>query len=193
MGSYYYLGAQLPYLVYGQNPPMSSSAFKAMAWEHMSSGDAELLDFCTLDPDPPKDTQGATEKGSETRIGSDFIKRWKEWERALRLNLAKGRGLKLKRESGDAPDSPYDAVAVVKQALTIESPLEAELFLDNARWDVIDSFQGIDVFSESAIYAYMLKLLLMERRAVFRTEEGYDEYKGLYAAILGLQTSRKAK
>jgi len=25
----------------------------------------------------------------------------------------------------------------------------------------------------------------MERRAAFKTEEGYTEYKGLYAAILG--------
>ena len=186
MGSYYYLGAQLPYLVYGQNPPMSSSAFKAMAWEHMSSGDAELLDFCTLDPDPPKDTSGATKEGARTR--SDFINSWKEWERVLRLNLAKSRALKLKRDAVDAPDAPVDAAIAAKNAMTMESPLEAEVFLDKARWDAIDSFQGISVFSESAIYAYLLKLLIMERRMVFDTDEGYNEYKGLYAAILGSKT-----
>ena len=189
MGSYYYLGAQLPYLVYGQDPPMSSSVFKAMAWEHMSSSDAALLDFCTLDPNPPKDTSGATEEGTESQTRSDFINRWKEWERALRLNLAKNRAQKLKWDAaGDAPETPADAVSAAKNALAYESPLEAELFLDKARWDAIDNFQGISVFSESAIYAYLLKLLLMERKMLFDAEEGFKEYKGLYAEILGLKT-----
>jgi hypothetical protein len=35
------------------------------------------------------------------------------------------------------------------------------------------------------MYAYLLKLLLMERRMAFKTEEGFNEYKGLYASILG--------
>ena len=176
MGSYYYLGAQLPYLVYGQDPPMSSS-------------DAELLDFCTLDPDPPKDTSGATEEGTASKTRSDFINRWKEWERSLRLNLAKSRAMKLKWDSaGDAPETPADAATAAKNAMTFDSPLEAELFLDKARLDAIDNFQGISVFSESAIYAYLLKLLLMERRMLFDAEEGFKEYKGLYAEILGLKT-----
>ncbi|MCL2008583.1 MAG: DUF2764 domain-containing protein [Treponema sp.] len=167
---------------------MSSSVFKAMAWDHMSSGDAEMLDFCTLDPDPPRDTQGATEEGTTSKIRSDFIKRWKEWERALRQNLAKNRAQKLKREAGEAPDTPSDAVLAAKNALTFESPLDAEMFLDKARWDAIDNFQGINVFNESAMYAYLLKLLIMERRLLFDPEEGYNEYKGLYAAILGQKT-----
>ena len=53
MGSYYYLAAQLPFLIYGQNLPMSPEAFKTMARDKMSSADAAVLDFCTLDPAPP--------------------------------------------------------------------------------------------------------------------------------------------
>jgi len=52
---YYYLGAQLPYLIYGQTPPMSSESFKALASELMGSSGAALLELCTLDPDPIKE------------------------------------------------------------------------------------------------------------------------------------------
>ena len=190
MGHYYYLGAQLPYLIYGQNPPMSSLTFKAMAWEQMSSSDAALLDFCTLDPDPPGDqpVSGGTYAEAPPHTPSRFINQWREWERSLRLNLARLRGVKLRREgTGEAPEYPAEAVQTAKSAMAIDSPLEAELFLDKARWDAIESFQGMDVFSTNAIYAYLLKLLLMERRQAFRAEEGYDQYKGLYAAILGFE------
>ena len=175
MGSYYYLGAQLPYLIYGQNVPMSSGAFRELAQKEMSSSEAAVLDYCTLD-------------GDGSRTPSKFVNAWKEWERALRLNLAKNRAQKLKREGpADVPSYPTEAADIARTVMTFESPLEAEIFLDKARWDAIESFQGLNIFSESAIYAYMLKLLLMERRMAFNTEDGFTEYKGLYAAILGEQ------
>ena len=191
MGAYYYLAAQLPYLVYGQGVPMSSAAFRAMAHDAMGSSDAALLDYCTLDPDPTV-SGGLSYAEPAKRGASAFINRWKEWERTLRLTLARGRFQKLKREGGavaDSPEYPADAAGVAKSALAMDSPLEAEIFLDKARWDAIESFQGISAFSENAMYAYLLKLLLMERRAAFKNEEGFTEYKGLYAAILGSETS----
>jgi len=174
VGSYYYLAAQLPYLVYGQGVPMSSAAFKDLARDMMSSADAAVLDYCTLEP-------------AARRTPSAFINRFWEWESALRLNLARNRAQKLKREgvAVDAPEYPADAVAAAKTALAMESPLEAEIFLDKARWNAIESLQGISAFSQNAMYAYLLKLLLMERRAAFKTEEGFTEYKALYDAILG--------
>ena len=211
MGSYYYLGAQIPYLVYGQNPPMSSAAFRALALEHMSSADLALMNYCTLDPDPlvPEEAETPeaqagnlpeTQSGefntysvASKKVGSSLINRWKEWERTLRLNLAKERAIKFKRESLDAPDTPPEAVLVAKNALLIESPLEAELFLDKARWDAIDNLQGLDVFSDAAMYAYLLKLLLMERRVGFNAEDGFTEYKELYNAILNSAESSMQK
>ena len=183
MGAYYYLAAQLPYLIYGQPLPMSPAAFKDLAFGAMNSKEAALLDFCTLDPAPLPDGNYAE---PSRKTPSSLINRFKEWERVLRLNLARSRLQKLKREGSiDAPDYPMDAAAVAKTALAIDSPLEAEIFLDKARWDAIESFQGINSFSENAIYAYLLKLLLMERRMAFNTEEGFNEYKALYNAILG--------
>ena len=186
--AYYYLAAQLPALAYNQGAPMSSAAFRELAAAQMSGEDAALLDYCTLDPAP----LGAGDEGPAYAepfppVDGDFIDRWRGWERALRLNLARYRSLKIKREGAqslEAPDWPADAAQAAKAAAAMDSPFEAELFLDRARWDAIDAFQGIEYISRNTIYGYLLKLRLLERRALFRTEEGFAEYKELYAAIL---------
>jgi hypothetical protein len=172
VGSYYYLAAQLPYLIYGQSVPLASSAFKDLARNALSPADGAVLDACALDP------------AQAVLAPSEFLKNWGEWEGALRFNLARNRAARLKREGGDAPEFPAGAVAAAKAAAVIESPLDAEIFLDRARWNAIENLQGLNYFSENTIYAYLLKLLLMERRQAFKTEEGFAEYKTLYASIL---------
>jgi hypothetical protein len=152
---------------------MTPAAFRRLAWDGMNAGDRAALDFIALDPAPA----GVAVP--------EFVSRWREWEGVLRLNLAKNRAAKLKRDfAADVPDYPADAVAAAKGAFAMESPLEAEFFLDKARWNAIENFQGIGIFTENVIYAYLLKLLLMERGAAFKTEEGFSEYKRLYASIL---------
>jgi len=178
VGLYYYLGAQLPYLNYGQAVPMSSKAFRDIALKEMSPAEARLLEFCTLEPIPAQQL---------STISSPFIQSWHNWEEVLRLTLARNRSQKLKREDptrGNLPEVPTDAVAAAKQAFSVDSPLEAELILDRARWNAIEAFHGIGYFTENMIYAYLLKLKLMERRQAFNTEEGFAEYKTLYASIL---------
>jgi hypothetical protein len=175
VGSYYYLAAQLPYLVYGQPVPMSPAAFKELAKGVMVPEEGAVLDACVLDPGAASPVKS---------VKPEFLDAWREWESALRLNLARLRAAKLKREAPEAPEFPVTAAAAAKAALAIESPLDAEIFLDRARWNAIESFQGINYFSENTIYAYLLKLLLMERRQAFKTEEGFGEYKTLYASIL---------
>ncbi|GHV82478.1 hypothetical protein AGMMS49991_10360 [Spirochaetia bacterium] len=190
---YYYLAAQLPSLVYGQAAPMGSAAFKDLCQSALSADDMALLDFCTLDPAPATaKPQGPAYAEPPVSIDPDFIDSWRNWERTLRLNLARYRTQKIKRDGGvpvDPPEYPADAAGAAKAAAAMDSPLEAELFLDKARWDAIEAFQGLDYFSRNTIYAYLLKLLLMERRALFRAEEGFSEYKGLYAAILAASGS----
>ena len=180
MSSYYYLGAQLPYLFYGQAAPMSSMAFRDMALNSLNQKDVKDFNFCSLEP-------VTVQELSEAKVSSSFVKSWNEWEEVLRLNLARNRGQKLKRDVSDlkeAPELPADAAAAAKTAVNMDSPLEAELFLDKARWNAIEVLQGIDYFSERMIFAYLLKLQLMERRQVFNMEDGFAEYKTLYASIL---------
>jgi hypothetical protein len=191
--AYYYLAAQLPYLSYGQAAPMSPDAYIKLCQEKLSKSDAELLTLCSLDPVPlsSKDNEGDRSGLSYVEIpapcSSPLIDRWRLWERALRLNLARFRIQRIKRENSaavEAPEDPADAAAVAKTAFAMESPLEAEIFLDEARWKAIETFQGIDNFSRDMLYAYLLKLLILERQSFFRVEDGFAEYKGLYAAVM---------
>ncbi|MDR1074109.1 MAG: hypothetical protein LBL45_10625 [Treponema sp.] len=191
MPAYYYLIPQLPSLNYNAPLPMTSQAFIELCKRELSPSDTSLLDLCTLNPDIKENAPASS---------SAFIEVWSAWERTLRLNLARYRSLKLKREGGTAggaygaagiepPAYPADAAAAAKAAFAIESPLEAELFLDQARWNAIESLQGLSYFGENAVYAYLLKLRLLERKALFKAEEGFAEYTMLYAAILDGQRS----
>jgi hypothetical protein len=178
---------------------MSSHAFRELCREKLSAADRALLDVCVLDPDPAgpalektalfgagSSPGGPSYVEAPLSTGSDFIDRWRAWERALRLNLARYRSQRIRREGAavEAPDYPADAAAAAKAAAALESPLEAELFLDKSRWDAIESFRGLRYFGRNTLYAYLLQLLLMERRSLFKAEEGFREYKGLYASIL---------
>ncbi|MDR1867439.1 MAG: DUF2764 family protein [Treponema sp.] len=173
--AYYYLISQLPALIYGQTVPLTSKSFVELCKTNLSPKDFQALNVCVLNP-PPSSIQ--------------FIEQWHTWERSLRLNIARYRASKIKREGPlEAPEYPASAVNTAKTAVTIESPLEAELFLDEARWRTIEELQGITYFSINTVYAYLLKLLLMERRACFIQEEGFEEYKKLYTVILARGTT----
>ena len=183
MVNYYYLMAQLPYLIYEQKPPMSSEGFKILAQYFMNEEDSRLMDFLSLDSHnimlsaadiKPKDSCG-------------FINAWREWERALRLNVAKERVIKLKKDNQqitDPPLFPMDASAAASKASDESTPLESEIVLDKARWSAIDAIAGNGNFLRDHVYAYYLKLLLLERRQLFNAELGFSEYKLLYASIL---------
>jgi len=189
VGAYYYLVSQLPSLVYGQKPPMLPEAFKELAKSILSAEDAALLDTISLDPAPNSEhSSGITYAEQTPSSGSDFIDGWREWERALRLNLARQRAVKVKREGAalaEPPVIPADAAAAAHGAIaTVDSPLEADIFLDKARWSAIDALQGVDYFDRNTIYAYLLKLLILERRFAMQPETGFSEYKSLYASIM---------
>jgi hypothetical protein len=176
---YYYLIAQLPCLIYEQKPPMTSAGFKELAATFVSKKDLRLMGFLSLDCD-----SNYAEKGRS--CGCSFIDKWREWDRALRLNLAKHRAVNAKRENTFAPPvEPLDAATVAAKVTTEEhSPLDAEYHIDRARWNAIDALIGLDQFSRNYVYAYFLKLLLLERHQVFNIEKGFSEYKSLYAEIL---------
>jgi hypothetical protein len=188
VGDYYYLVAQLPGLVYGEQAPMSSAAFRDLTRGLLDGADAALLDLVSLDPEPWGTGAGPAYAENPPSSGCTFIDKWREWERTLRLSLAQVRAQRTRREGGalvEAPVYPADAAATALKAAAIEdSPLEAELFLDRARWNAIEELQGINYFSRNTVYAYLLKLLLLERHGLFDTEAGFAEYKSLYASIL---------
>jgi len=186
--SYYYLMAQLPFLIYEQKPPMSSAAFKLLAESVLAEEDAALFNNLGLDPDPEQAKEGSSYADSAPPTGCGFIDGWREWERTLRLNLAKQRAIRLKRENVAAVEPPFmptDASSAAVRAVAGDcNPLEGEIIIDKARWSAIDALAGIDSFSRDNVYAYFLKLMILERRQAFNAEKGFSEYKSLYAEII---------
>ena len=186
--SLYYLLPQLPYLVYGQEPPMPRADFRELARPLLSEEDVALFDQLSLDPQPisqDEEESGFSYTEPSPPSGSDFIDGWREWERSFRLNLAKLRSVKLKREDAamEAPGTPLDAVVAAARAMQ-EAPLDAEILIDKARWSAIDNLQGTAYFDRDKIFAYFLKLMILERCALFSAENGFSEYNSLYTSIL---------
>jgi len=181
VGSYYYLVAQLPSLIYEQSPPMSSVDFLKLAESFMNKKDMELFGQLALDADYTKTT------------GCGFIDKYRNWEYSMRQNLAVQRAIKLKREAPVETNYRFDAAAAASKAMDETSPLEGELVLDKARWYTIDDLAGNDIFTRNYLYSYYLKLLLIERREAFSVDKGFSEYKSLYASILEKHNESKSE
>jgi hypothetical protein len=165
---------------------MSSAAFKALSVSLMDESDAALLDQLEIDP-APSGAEGPSYAEPIKPCGCEFIDRYREWERALRLNAARQRVVKTKRENAapvEPPAFPNDAASAAVKAVTADSPLEAEISLDKARWSAIEVLAGNYYFDRNTVFAYYLKLVLLERETSFNAEEGFSEYKSLYASIL---------
>ena len=184
MGSYYYLVAQLPCLVYEQSPPMSSENFLSLAQSYLKKNDMKLFDCLLL-----KDC--ASSDAGDKYSDCDFINNYRDWEYSLRQSLAIQRAIKLNKPAPQQTNFRLDTASVASKAMDESSPLEAELVLDKARWYAIDSFAGNDIFNRKYLYSYYLKLLLIERREAFNVEKGFSEYKSLYASILDLHNKSK--
>ena len=195
MGSYYYLLSQLPHLLYEQKPPMSSSAFMDMALPLLDEQDAGLMKHLSLDPWTSSPSgEGVSYDVTATSTGCEFIDGWREWERALRLNLAKHRSIKSRLDNPSLAEPPYapaDAASAALKAVNIAvTPLEGEAVIDRARWDAIGVLAGNDYFDRNNVFAWFLKLLLLERRQLFDAEKGFTEYESLYASIIRMQDNR---
>jgi hypothetical protein len=180
---YYYFIATLPSLSYGQDVPMSSNSFREICGDLLPQQDAALLEYCRVDVS--NFIPIIEENGAMTKTPSEFINNWLERELALRWKLADTRAGKL---GWGRPDLVPQESALADEAATLafaeSNALDAELSLDKGRWEAIEAAAGIEIFNINTIYAYLLKLQLMERRSLFKPDEGFAEYKAIYAGIL---------
>ena len=181
--NYYYFVASLPHLNYGDKPPVSSAEFREQCQASLSKHDNALTRYCYYDAKLAVETIKPT--------GSAFIDFLMLRERIVTLNLAKLRAERLNRPAPEEapPDMPR-AEALAKSAFEMDNPLDAELSMDRARWGVLDEMVGVNLFGVNTIYAYLLKLQLLERKQRFNTERGAAEYKNIYDTILNEYNSR---
>ena len=173
MAAYYYLAASLPMISSpDQDVPIDSEEILDTSSRFMKKAHFESFRRTSLDP----------ETGSTAGICGQFL----SWERSLRNELVRLRaaeqglnGEPYLREGDDV----FGTAAVASEAMAKSTPLEAEQFLDASRWQKIEELESGHFFDIDFLRAYMLKLKILERRALFDEEKGFAAYRDLYARV----------
>jgi hypothetical protein len=173
---HYYLVSSLPLLLFDDPPPFSSTAFLQMCREQVAPGDHALLfriSFAALQARPGDPSAWSA---------------YSAWETALRDELAVQRAQRL----GVSPnpflrEAPFyvGLPALVKEALGAGTPRSIEAALDRKRWSYLEELEAGTQFGLGRLVAYRLKLLLLERKALFRPEPGRRSFTEGYAGVLG--------
>jgi len=175
---YYYLVSQLPNISGSEGKsalPLSSSEFIELCCRFISEAEKKVVQELSLTP--PRES---------TKTGSDFLDTWYEKERFLRFALAQIRAQKMKKDSVVLPSGcTADIVTAARTAVGMDSPLSAEQYLYDYRMKLLDELRPLDSFSIDAVYAYGIKLMLVERMRKFDMENGKSSYHKIYDTILG--------
>lgn len=153
---YTYLIASLPMLHFGAKPPFSFERFLQICAALIPEKDYQVLS--TL-PQPQEYTLKSRQQ--------ETIKRWMEFDLALRNELVKIRAAKKHIDPGEylRPDG-YAGSSLAPVALAIQrnpSLIEAEKALDLERWNALEELAFGHYFDLDFLITYAYKLLILER------------------------------
>ena len=173
----YYLISQLPSLDgLGENTPIPVTENQFFELCSRFLGKRALAELKNISLIPSR----TYEKSS-----SALIEKWNEGERNLRLALAKLRADKMNKDFDAVMQAfPADLLQAVRTAIEIESPMEAEKFLNRCRLEFLETLRPMDSFSEEFVFYYCLKLKLLERMRKFDTHSGETAYRKIYDSIM---------
>ncbi|MCX6364359.1 MAG: DUF2764 family protein [Actinobacteria bacterium] len=161
---YVYLVVSLPHLDLAGVPPFSST---------------ELLFSCggVLRQDHWEDLRAIVE-GRPRDVRAPEARRLVDAETQLRNALARIRAQRAGVEyaARSHPHAGFDARAeeVAARALAIEDPLERELMLDRHRLALLEEVAVQPAFGVQAVFAYALKLRLVEKWIALSDQAGLD-------------------
>lgn len=152
--NHWYLVASLPYLRFGEKPPVSRSAFLAACGNWLAEEELAVLRAVLENRDP---------------AGGGAAGRW--WNGEVQLRDAVAR-VRARNRSADAarfirPHEGFSASIekAVTDAFTRSNPLEQEAELDRARWELADELALTAPFGFPGILAFAVKLRIAERWA----------------------------
>ena len=173
----YYLISQLPSLdgISENTPiPVTEKQFLELCSRFLGKKALAELNKLTLVP-----------SRNYEKSSSALIEKWNEFERKLRLALAKFRADKMNKHFDSETQSlPAELSQAARTAIEIESPMEAEKFLNRYRLEFLETLRPMDSFSEEFVFYYGLKLKLIERMRKFDTQSGETAYRKIYDSIM---------
>jgi hypothetical protein len=168
-------------LHFGARPPFSYEKFIQTCSEFVAEKDIGILKAL------------AVRQGEQTRQAQATLRKWHDFEMALRNELVKLRAGRKKldpskylRCDGAVIDSRINHIAM--NAYKNTSLLEAEKIIDQGRWQMFDEFSVGHYFDIDALIVYGLKLLLLIHWEKIRTA---DKAKLLEALLLESEPVKK--
>ena len=170
MASYYYLVATLPSLRYDGIAPFSSTEFLNLCKEQVSTHHYQLI--------------SAALGGTDGKNG--LLQSYQQFSTMVRGELTEQRSRKLSLSDSlyrNTSDKEARISETVRQALSLEDVLQAELLLLLLHWKYIDDLVALHTFDIEGLLGYALKLKLLERKNLFIREEGNAEFKRLFSNI----------
>lgn len=174
MSQYYYTRAALPTIRLGEKVPISGEKFLQFAGATVSPGDYRLL--------------SRSRWGSDDPAGHSFADRILAWDKELRLELARARLAEPKCSLAELVLPESDGLDVltekVRTALTLDSPLAVEIYLNNLRWGFVEEMGVAHFFDLEAMMAYYLKLQIALRQEKFQKEVGLEFFKKYYRKVV---------
>lgn len=170
---YYYLISSLPMLEFGAKTPFSYHDFVSCCQEQLDGRDMEIIKRATILP------------CEDIEDSSPTLREWKRFDRTLRNEIARSRANKKGRDPsqyirGENYSDPFMA-PLAQWAVSQDSPLEAELYLDRARWERIEQLKKGHYFDIDYLITYALQLQIMERWEKINSEGGMEVLQGLLA------------
>lgn len=173
----YYLMSQLPSLDgvgEGTPLPITEDRFFELCRRFLGKKEQSALNKITLLP--PRMSE---------KSGSPLIDAWNDGERKLRLSLGKARADKMKKpfDTGDEY-LPAELMQTARTAVDMDSPLEAEQFLNDRRLRFLETLRPADTFSDESVFYYGIKLKLLSRIRDFDEASGKAAYKNIYNSIM---------
>ena len=174
MSQYYYLVSSLPMLEFGMKMPLSYNDFLLLCQEQLSFRDMHTIERTSMSP------------CEDIEDPSSTLGEWKRFDITLRNELARFRASKKSKDpleyirGEDSPDPFVSGFA--HWAVSQDSPVDAELYLDRIRWDRIEGLQKGHYFDIDYLITYALKLQILERWQRINSVSGMQILQGLLTA-----------
>ena len=161
-------------LEFGMKMPISCENFLALAEEHLSLKDLNIIKRTQIVP--LKDID-------DVEDALPTLREWKKFEATLRNEIAKTRAVKKSKDQseyirGENYRDPF--LAHFAQWVSSEdSPLEAERAIDKKRWEKIEDLSKGHYFDIDYLVAYALKLQILARWERISSSNGMEVLQGL--------------
>lgn len=175
MRQYYFTAASLPLLSLDAKPSITVDSFLSTCELHLTTSDFSVLANSSIKVPESEDALTGVAKVC-----------W-DWEKSLRNELAKLRAAKMSISSDEYlkdGETVFDTHRIASEAFKVDSPLEAEGFLNAARLSFLDSISVGHYFDLNFLVIYYLKLQIFDRVSCFESEAGFKKYQEIYTNIL---------